>query len=81
MCPDLTILDIIMPKLDGLYICRLLKSDPSLCTVPVIVMTAYVYSGYEEASHEAGADAFIRKPFEEAELPAIVRRVLPGSTQ
>jgi CheY-like chemotaxis protein len=79
--PDLIILDIMMPKMDGLQVCRLLKADPALCTVPVILVTAYAMSRNEAAGRDAGADAFVPKPFEEKELLDAVSRALHKHTE
>ncbi len=78
--PHLIILDIMMPKMDGLQVCRLLKADTVLHAIPVIVMTAHLASGSELVAREAGADGFIRKPFEEAGLLTTVDRLLQSRT-
>ncbi len=79
--PDLIILDIMMPKMDGLQVCRLIKSDPVLRTLPVILVTAYATRRNEEIGREAGADAFIPKPFEETEIRDVVSQTLQRRAQ
>ncbi|MDD5558478.1 HD domain-containing phosphohydrolase [Candidatus Methylomirabilis sp.] len=74
--PDLILLDIMMPKLDGYAVCRRLKQEAPTRLVPIVLLTAL---GAEEArvqGIEAGADDFIMKPFSRAELRARVRSLL-----
>ena len=73
--PDLVLLDILMPGMDGYEVCRRLRADPVNSVLPVIMITA---SGNEEKLRalEAGADDFIAKPFDQAELLARVRSLL-----
>ncbi len=74
--PDLVILDVMMPQVDGLGVCRALKADPVLRVVPVILVTALGHVQDKVAGLDAGADDFINKPFDESELQARVRSAL-----
>jgi CheY-like chemotaxis protein len=74
--PALAVLDIRMPKLDGLEVTRRLKADPATSAVPVIVVSASVSDQQQQAAVDAGADAFLAKPFRVAELRAVARRLL-----
>ncbi len=76
MEPDLLILDLMLPGLSGLEVCRALKSDPERSRIPVIMLTA---KGEEEdiiAGFEAGADDYVTKPFQPRILVARVKAVL-----
>ncbi|MEQ9365442.1 MAG: hybrid sensor histidine kinase/response regulator [Leptospirales bacterium] len=71
--PDLILLDIMMPELDGYEVCRRLKADPLTAEIPVIFLTARGESEDLVAGFDAGAVDYIRKPFQQAELLARVR--------
>jgi adenylate cyclase len=74
--PDLILLDVMMPGIDGLEACRRLKSDPSLGFVPVILVTARADSKDVVAGLEAGADEYLTKPVDQQALVARVRSML-----
>ncbi len=78
--PDLIILDIMMPDMDGLQVCRLLKADPRLNTIPVIMVTALNKEEDRVNALDAGADNFLSKPFEAHELQAVVNSALNSNT-
>jgi CheY-like chemotaxis protein len=69
---DLILLDIVLPGLDGIAICRLLKSDPATARVPVYMLTAKARARDVETARRAGADGYINKPFRGAELMDLV---------
>ena len=73
--PDLVLLDLRMPKMDGYQVCRVLKSDPGTSSVPVIIFSASSSQSRETERKcmELGADDYIRKPYSAEELVAKVR--------
>ena len=76
MLPDLILLDIMMPKLDGLEVCRQLKTDKSLPFIPIILVTALTDSKEIVAGLDAGGDEYVTKPIDQAALVARVRSTL-----
>jgi DNA-binding response OmpR family regulator len=62
--PDLIILDLMIPKLDGYKICRMLKFDEKYKKIPIILFTARAQESDKKMGEEVGADAYITKPFE-----------------
>ncbi len=74
--PDLIILDIEMPRLNGYHVCRLLKRDPAVAHIPVIILTGVDVRGTEFWSLRTGADAFMIKSAEPAELLATIETLL-----
>ena len=74
--PDVVILDGMMPKLDGVETCRRIRSDPRLSRLVVIMLSARSQDVDEAAGLRAGADAYIKKPFDALTLGAQVRDIL-----
>jgi putative two-component system response regulator len=74
--PDLVLLDVGLPGLNGLDVCRRLRADPRTVALPIILVTGQTASRDVVAGLDAGADDFVRKPYDEAELMARVRSVL-----
>jgi len=73
--PDLVLLDIVMPGMDGYEVCRRLREDPATSFVPIVMITAS--EGHEKAKAlDAGADDFVPKPFDQTELIGRVRSLL-----
>ena len=66
--PDLIILDVMLPKIDGYKICRMLKFDERYKKIPIIMFTARVQDQDKKLGQEVGADAYITKPFDSKEL-------------
>lgn len=75
--PDLMLLDVMMPgELDGLQVCRKIKSDPELKAIRVILLTARGQARDLEAGREAGADEYLVKPFSPLQLIETIERLL-----
>lgn len=62
--PDLVILDLMLPKIDGYKVCRMLKFDEKYKKIPIILFTARAQEADKKLGEEVGADAYITKPFE-----------------
>ena len=74
--PDLILLDIMMPEIDGITVARKLKSKPNLQQTPIIFLTAKVQSAEIERYRACGAEAVIKKPFDVMELANQLREIL-----
>ncbi|HET8531018.1 MAG TPA: response regulator [Methylomirabilota bacterium] len=74
--PDLILLDVMMPKLDGIEVCRRLRADPSLPFIPIIMVTAKADPKDVVAGLEAGGDEYLTKPVDQAALVARVKSML-----
>ena len=74
--PDLVLLDIMMPKMKGRDVCARLKADPKTQKIPVIFLTALGLADHVKAGMDLGADDYIVKPFEPAELKERISVVL-----
>ncbi|MCD6101462.1 MAG: response regulator [Candidatus Cloacimonetes bacterium] len=75
-CPDLIILDLMLPEIDGLEICRIIKRDERTATIPIIMLTAKGTETDKVVGLELGADDYIVKPFSPRELIARIKAVL-----
>jgi two-component system cell cycle response regulator DivK len=76
--PDLILLDIQLPGMDGHAVARALKSDPVLRAIPVIAVTSYAMAGDREKCLEAGAEGYIEKPINPDSFVTEVERFLTG---
>ena len=74
--PDLILMDIQLPIMDGYTATRRIKADPALRSIPIIAVTSYALSGEEKKAREAGCDDYIPKPYSPRELLAKVRQYL-----
>lgn len=74
--PDLALLDIMMPGMSGLDVCRELRADPATSEVPIILLTARAQEADIESGFAVGADDYIVKPFSPRELASRVHAVL-----
>ena len=76
--PDLILMDVQMPKMDGLEATRILKADATTSSIPVLALTSYAMKGDKERILEAGCDGYLTKPFDIKELLKIVAEHLSG---
>jgi DNA-binding response OmpR family regulator len=74
--PDLVLLDVMMPGLSGIDVCRELRGDPLTAKLPIILLTARAQEGDVEVGFGAGADDYVVKPFSPRELLTRVEAVL-----
>ncbi|MES2460341.1 MAG: response regulator [Armatimonadota bacterium] len=74
--PDLILMDVRLPGMDGLSATRILKSDAATQHIPVIALTAQAMKGDEEEALAAGCDAYLSKPIDTRALPQVIARVL-----
>jgi len=79
--PDVVLLDIMVPQLNGWEVCRRLKKDPELSATPVIMVTGRVEEGDKVLGFEVGADDYVTKPFSPRELIARIRAVVRRGRQ
>ncbi len=74
--PDLILMDIQLPIVDGYEATRRIKADPALKAIPIIAVTSYALSGDEEKARAAGCDAYVAKPYSPRQLLAKIREYL-----
>ncbi len=75
--PDLIILDLMLPKMDGYKVCGLLKADTRYSKIPIIIFTARIQDSDMKTGEEVGADAYITKPFKSEVLLGKIRELMP----
>jgi two-component system, OmpR family, response regulator RpaA len=74
--PDIVLLDVLMPRIDGYTVCARLRADRRGAAIPVILLTANFISADQEEARQAGADDFVVKPFDPYELMARVKALI-----
>jgi two-component system, OmpR family, phosphate regulon response regulator PhoB len=74
--PDIAVLDVHMPGMSGFDVCRMLRSDPDLARIPVIMLTASVQETDVSTGFDSGADDYVVKPFSPRELVSRIQAVL-----
>ena len=75
--PDLILMDIQLPVIDGYEATRRIKAMPEFKSIPIIVVTSYALSGDEGKAREAGCDAYVTKPYSPRALLAKIREYMP----
>ena len=76
--PHLIILDLVMPNLDGFRVCRLIKANPELRDIKILILTGHASDENRQKALEGGADYFMTKPFRPEELRRTVEELLSG---
>jgi CheY-like chemotaxis protein len=74
--PDLILLDVMMPRMDGIEACKRLRDEPATAQIPIIMVTTRGEEGIAEASYAYGCNEFVTKPVDASELLAKVRNCL-----
>ena len=77
--PDLMILDLMLPKLNGYEVCTMLKQDTRYQKIPIVLFTAKAQDKDEKLGMECGANAYVKKPFRAQELLEKIRVLLPAA--
>ena len=78
--PDLILMDIQLPVMDGYEATRRIKANPELKHIPIIAVTSYALSGDDDKTREAGCDGYIAKPISVRSLPEQLAQFLPGGS-
>lgn len=79
--PDLLVLDVLLPDMDGLSLCEMFRKIPQTSQTPILMLTACATLQARSIANEAGANDFMPKPFSPRELVARVERLLRGKLQ
>jgi two-component system cell cycle response regulator DivK len=75
--PDLVLMDIQLPKISGMDAIRRLRAEPTTAATPIIAITSFALSGDEQKAKDAGATAYLAKPYSPFELLSLIRKLLP----
>jgi len=75
--PDLILMDVQLPKLSGLEATRRLRADPKTANIPIITVTSFAMSGDDQKAKEAGASAYLAKPYSPRDLLQMIRKFAP----
>jgi len=77
--PDLILMDVQLPRISGLEATRRLRTEGATANIPIIAITSFALSGDDQKAKEAGATAYIAKPYSPRELLALIRKTVPES--
>ena len=75
--PDLILMDIQLPKISGLEAMRRLRAEPATAATPIVAITSFALSGDDQKAKEAGATAYLTKPYSPFELLNLIRKLIP----
>jgi DNA-binding response OmpR family regulator len=79
LAPDLILLDLMLPELDGFAVCEILRRDPLTATIPIVILTAWSSELARLTVLHAGANAFLTKPFSPRRLVARVQQMIDSN--
>ena len=77
--PQLVLMDIQLPDIDGLQLTREFKADPDLRLIPIVAVTSYAMKGDRQKSLDAGCDGYITKPIDTQQFPGEIKKYLGGA--
>jgi two-component system cell cycle response regulator DivK len=75
--PDLILMDIQLPKISGIEATRRLRAEPATASTPIIAITSFALSGDDQKAMDAGASAYLAKPYSPFTLLSMIRKLLP----
>ena len=75
--PDLILMDIQLPKISGIEAMRLLRSEAATAATPIVAITSFALSGDDQKARDAGATAYLAKPYSPRDLLALIRKLVP----
>jgi len=75
--PDLILMDVQLPKISGIEATRALRAEPSTADTPIIAITSFALSGDEQRAKEAGASAYLAKPYSPFALLSMIQKLVP----
>jgi len=79
--PDLVLLDVMLPEMDGFEVCRRIKEESETAGIPVVMLTAKKSNQDIERGRQVGADAYITKPFKSTRVIEVIQGLIPRSEQ
>lgn len=74
--PDIILLDVMMPKMNGFQACKEIKTDPATRSIPIIILSAKTQQSDKFWGEEVGADSYVTKPFEAADLLSAIKKLI-----
>jgi two-component system cell cycle response regulator DivK len=75
--PDLILMDIQLPKISGMEAMRRIRTNPATAKTPIVAITSFALSGDDQKAREAGATAYLAKPYSPFDLLKLIRKILP----